>query len=53
MLFDQFSEPESLVEFVHQDQVPDGSVEGTLEIDIERGIEREMEGLLLSLAPGN
>jgi hypothetical protein len=40
MLFDQFSEPESLVEFAHQDQAAVGSNVGTLEIDLERGVER-------------
>jgi hypothetical protein len=40
MLFDQFSEPESLVEFAHQDQAAVGSNAGTLEIDLERGVER-------------
>jgi hypothetical protein len=39
MLFDQFSEPESLVEFPHQDQAAVGSDAGTLEIDLERGVE--------------
>jgi hypothetical protein len=47
MLLDQFSEPESLVEFAHQDQAAVGSDPGTLEIDLERGVEGELKGLAL------
>jgi hypothetical protein len=35
MLFDQFSEPESFVEFAHQDQAAGGSDAGILEIDLD------------------
>jgi hypothetical protein len=63
MLFDQFSEPESLVEFAHQDQAAVGSDAGTLDaasarnylkeaalkIDLERGVEGELKGLTLYL----
>ncbi len=49
MLFDQFSEPESLVELAHQDQAAVGGDAGTLEIDPERGVERELKGLFLYL----
>ena len=49
MLFDQFSEPESLVEFAHQDQAAVGGDAGTLEIDLERGVEGELKGLILYL----
>ena len=52
MLFDQFSEPESLVEFAHQDQAAVGGDTGTLEIDHERGVEGELKGLILNLTPG-
>ena len=51
MLFDQFSEPELLVEFAHQDQAAVGSNAGTLEIDLERGVEGELKGLILALTP--
>jgi hypothetical protein len=47
MLLDQFSEPESLVEFAHQDQAAVGGDPGTLEIDLERGVEGELKGLVL------
>jgi len=47
MLFHQFPEPESLVEFPHQDQVAVGGDTGTLEIDLERGVKRELKGLIL------
>jgi len=49
MLVDQFSESESLVEFAHQDQAAVGSDAGTLEIDLERGVEGELKGLILYL----
>ncbi len=38
-LFDQFSEPESLVEFAHQDQAAVGCGPGTLEIDLQGSME--------------
>jgi len=43
---DQFSEPEALVEFAHQDQAAIGSDAGTLEINLERGVEGELQGLV-------
>jgi hypothetical protein len=49
MLFDQFSEPESLVEFPNQDEAAVGSDAGTLEIDLERRVEGELKGLILYL----
>jgi hypothetical protein len=49
VLVDQFSEPESLVEFAHQDQAAVGRDPGTLEIDLERGVEGELKGLILYL----
>jgi len=45
MLLDQFSKPESLVEFAHQDQAAVGSDARTLKIDLERGVEGELKGL--------
>jgi hypothetical protein len=45
-LGDQFSEPESLVEFVYQDQAAVGSNAGTLQINLERGAEGELKGLI-------
>jgi len=47
MLFDQFSEPESLVEFPHQDPAAGRSDAGTLEIDLERGVEGDMREMFL------
>ena len=38
MLFDQCSEPESLVEFAHQDQAAVGRDAGTLEFNLERAL---------------
>jgi hypothetical protein len=49
MLLDQFSEPQSLVEFAHQDQAAVGGDAGTLESDLERGVEGELKGLVLYL----
>ena len=49
MLFDQFSQPESLVEFAHPDKTSVGSDVGTLEIDLERAVELVLKGLILSL----
>ena len=48
--FDEFSETELLVEFAHQDQATVGSDAGPLEIDFERGVERELKWLILFLA---
>ena len=45
MLLDQCPEPESLVEFAHQDQAAVGSDARTLEIDLERRVEGELKGL--------
>ena len=49
MLFDEFSEAESLVEFAHQNQAAVGGDAGTLKIDLERSIEGELKGLILCL----
>ena len=49
MLFDEFSEAESLGEFPHQNQAAVGGDAGTLEIDLERGIEGELKALILYL----
>ncbi len=49
MLLDQPSEPESLVEFAHQDQAAVRSDAGTLEIDLERYVEGELKRLILYL----
>ncbi len=49
MFFDQFSEPEPLVELAHQDQAAVRGDAGPLEIDPERGLERELKGLILFL----
>jgi hypothetical protein len=43
ILLDQFSEPESLVEFAHQDQAVIGSEARTLEADLERRIKGKAE----------
>jgi hypothetical protein len=47
MLFDQFSEPESLVKFAHQDQAAVGSDAGTVENDFKPNVEGELKGLIL------
>jgi hypothetical protein len=47
MLFDQCSEPESLIKFAHQDEAAVRGDAGTLEIDLERGVEGELKGLIL------
>jgi hypothetical protein len=52
MLFDQFSEPESPVEFAPQDQAAIGGDAGTLEIHLERGVAGELKGLTLFLTHG-
>jgi hypothetical protein len=49
MFFDQFSEPEPLVEFAHQDQAAVRGDARPLEIDPERSVERELKGLILYL----
>ena len=43
MLFDEFSEAESLVEFAHQNQAVVGGDAGPLKLDLERGIEGELK----------
>jgi hypothetical protein len=50
MLLDQFSKPQSLVELAHQNQAP-SEVTRILEIELERGIERELKGLVLGFHP--
>ena len=47
MLFDEFPEP--LVEFPHQDQAAVRGDPGALEIDLQRGVEGELKGLVLYL----
>jgi hypothetical protein len=49
MLFDQFAEPEPLVEFAHQDQATVRSDAGALELGLERGVEGELKGPILYL----
>jgi hypothetical protein len=49
MPFDQFSEPESLVQFAHPDQAAVGSDAGILEGDFERDVEGELKGLIFHL----
>jgi hypothetical protein len=49
MLRDQFTEPEPLVEFAHQDQATVGSDAGTLELDLERGVEGKLKRPILYL----
>jgi hypothetical protein len=46
MLLDQFSKPESLVEFAHQNQAAVGSDVRALEIDLEGGVKGELKGLV-------
>jgi hypothetical protein len=48
MLVDQFSKTESLVELTHQDQAAVRRDAATLEIDLEGGVKRKLEGLSLS-----
>jgi hypothetical protein len=52
MLLDQFSQPETLVEFAHQDQAAVGSDAGALEIDLERDVKRELKRLILRFTRG-
>jgi hypothetical protein len=49
ILFDQFSEPEPLVEFAHQDQAAVGSDARTLEADLENSIKGKLKRPLLYL----
>jgi hypothetical protein len=49
MLFDQFSERESRVGPAHQEECAAGSGAGTLEAGLGRGIEGELNGLILCL----
>jgi hypothetical protein len=49
VLGDEFAEAQTLVQLTHQDQAAVGSNAGTLEIDLERGVERELKGLILFL----
>src|SRR5712692_9433924 len=52
MLLDQFSEPESLVEFAHQDQAAVGSDARALETDLEGGVKGELKGLVWGFTTG-
>jgi hypothetical protein len=49
VLFDEFSEAQSLVDFAYQNEAAVGGDAGTLKIDLERGIEGELKGLILYL----
>jgi len=51
-LFDQYSEPESLIKFAHQDEAAVRGDAGTLAIDLGRGVEGELEGLILYFTNG-
>ena len=51
MLFDQFSEPESFVEFAHQDQAAGGSDAGILEIDLDSFLRSVYTGVFEELVP--
>ena len=46
---DQFSEPETFVKLSNQDQAGVRRYAGTLEIDLERGVEGELKRLILYL----
>ena len=45
--FDRFSEPEPLVEFAHLDQATLRGDAAPLEIHPQRGVERDLKGLIL------
>jgi hypothetical protein len=47
MLFDQFSDPDSLAKLTHQDQAAVRGDSGTLKIDLEQGIEEVPKRLVL------
>jgi hypothetical protein len=49
MLFDQFAEPEPLVEFAHQDQATVRRNVRTLKTNLERRIEGKLKGPILYL----
>ena len=49
VLFDEFSEPVSLVQFPRQNQAAVGGDEGALEIDPERGVGGELKGMISCL----
>jgi hypothetical protein len=49
MLFDPFSDPESFVEFAHQNEASIGGDAGPLEFDLESGVEGGLQGLILYL----
>jgi len=50
-LFDQFSEPQSLVDSPHQEQAAVERDVETMQIDLERGVEGKLKGLILYLTP--
>jgi hypothetical protein len=49
MLCDQFTEPESLVEFAHQNQAAVGGNVGALEIDLKKDTEGKLKRPVLYL----
>jgi len=47
VLCDEGAEAQSLVQFPHEDQAAIGGDLGSLEHDLQHGVERELEGLVL------
>jgi len=46
---DELFQTQSLIQLANQNQTAIGSHAGTLEIDLERGVEGELKGLILRL----
>ena len=49
MVFDQFSEPKSLVELAHRNQTCVGSYPRPLKSDLQKAVERRLKWLFLAL----
>jgi hypothetical protein len=47
VLFDEFTEAQAFVQLTHQNQATIGGDPRSLEIDLQRGVERELKGLVL------
>jgi hypothetical protein len=46
-MFDEIAKTQSFIQLAHQDQPAVGSDAGTLEINLQRGAERELKGPIL------
>ena len=47
MFRDEFAQPQAFIQLSHHEQATVGGYSRSLEIDLQRGVERELKGLVL------